>query len=331
MKKLILILCSLINLAIANPNESLPITSSFNLPKNMDLTAYKTMTTLINPKNNSMELSIFSIKGGMANFTGQTVISTSGKLQIESGLTNSFPINKSSFPSICNYNLNGTISCFHPNSLVIEDNDIKYQSQLSSTEIESKIDIGTMGSSIKLFAATEFESNGTPTNYLGISNDTYKQQLSWITCDLKHLCKQNKIKVKPTAKTISNFQIINNKLYFLVNYNTLITVDILDNSYKTKKLDVYNASAFVLDKDANLYVMNSINNIRDNKPGSFAISKCMVNSGKCNVIYTENTNPLRYSRLFMGIDNNSIYLLANKDNSTLTLSSRLTLVAIPKK
>ncbi len=329
MKKLILILCSLTSFAIANQIESLPITNNFNLPKNMDLTAYKTMTTLINPKNNSMELSIFSLKGGLANFTGQIVTSISGKLQIESGLANYFPIANGSFPSICNFNLNGSISCFHPNSLVIEDNNIKYQ--LGLTEVESKIDIGTMGSSIKFFAATEFESNGTPTNYLGISNDTYKQQLAWITCDLKHQCQQNKIKVKPAVKTISNFQILNNKLYFVVNYNTLITVDILDNSYKTRELDVYNASAFVLDKNANLYVMNSIANIKDNKPGSFAISKCKIYSGKCDMIYTENTNPLRYSRLFMGITNNSIYLLANKDNSTLTLSSNLTLVAIPKK
>ncbi len=329
MKKLILTLCSLTSIAIANPNESLPITSNFNLPKNMDLTAYKTMTTLINPKNNSMELSIFSIKGGMANFTGHIVTSNSSKLQIESESINYFPINRNSFPNTCNFNTNGTISCFHPNSLIIEDNNIKYQ--LGSTMVESKIDIGIMGASIKFFAATEFESNGIPSKYLGISNDTYKQQLSWITCDLQLSCKQNKIKVKPTAKTISNFQILNNKLYFVVNYNTLITVDILDNSYKTKELDVYNASAFVLDKDANLYVMNSINNIIDNKPGSFAISKCIVNNGKCNVIYTENTNPFRYSRLFMGIDNHSIYLLANKDNGMLTLNSNLTLVAVPKK
>ena len=329
MKKLILTLCLLTSIAIANPYESLNFASNFNLPKSMDLTAYKTMTTLINPKNNSMELAIFSLKDGMANFTGQIVKYTSGKLQIESGLTNYFPINKSSFPDTCNFNTNGTISCFHPNSLIIEDNNIKYQ--FGSKVVESKIDIGIMGSSIKFFAASEFESNGTPTNYLGISNDTYKKQLSWITCDLKHPCKQNKIKVKPAAKTISNFQILNNKLYFVVNYNTLITLDILDNSYKTKELNVYNASAFALDKDANLYVMNSINDIIDNKPGSFAISKCIINSGKCNVIYIENTNPLRYSRLFIGIDDNSIYLLANKDNSILTLSSRLTLVTIPKK
>ncbi len=334
MKKMILILSAFASLVIANPNESstLPITNSFSLPIDMDLTAYKTMTTLINPYNNSMELFVFSLKGGTANFSGQTVMVNSGKLQIESVSTNYFPIDKNSIPSTCNFNLNGTISCFHPNSLVIEDNNIKYQTQLGgSTQVESKIDLGIMGSSIKFFAATEFESNGSPTKYLGISNDTYKQQLYWISCDLKHSCNPKKIKVKPLAKTISNFQILDNKLYFLVNYNTLITIDILDNSYKTSELNVYNASAFVLDKDANLYVMNSIGNIKDNKPGSFAISKCIVKNGKCVVIYTENNNPLRYSRLFMGIDNNSIYLLANKDQSILTLSSTLTLVAIPKK
>ena len=333
MKKLIIILGLFTSLAIANPVESssLPIKNSFNLPKDLDLTAYRTMTTLMNPNTNQMELSIFSLKGGIPNFTGQIISEYLGKLQIRSVATNYYPSTKSTTPEKCNFNLNGTINCFHPNSLVLEDNNIQYQTNIGASLKQNKLDTGVMGAGIKFFAATNFESNGTPTKYLGITNDTYKQQLYYISCDNKSSCEQNKIKVKPYARTLSNFQILNNKLYFVVNYNTLVTIDITKNSYQTLELNVYNVSAFVLDKSANLYVMNSVGNIKDNLPGSFAVSKCSLDSGKCVATYTENSNPLRYSRLFMGLDENNIYLLANKDNSPLTLSSSLSLIAIPKK
>lgn len=332
MKKLIIILSLFINLAVANPIESssLPIISSFNLPKNMELNAYRTMTMVINPNTIEMELSIFSLKDGVANFTGQIVNESLGKLQTKTVASTYYPITKSTIPGTCNFNLNGTITCFHPNSLVLEDNNIQYQLNSGASQIKNKLDTGVMGAGIKLFAATAFENNGTPTKYLGISNDTYKQQLYWLTCDIKFSCTQNKIKVKPYARTLSNFEIFNNKLYFIVNYNTLVTIDIIDNSYKTKELDIYNASSFAIDKIGNLYVMNSVGDIKNNPPGSFAISKCNIDSGKCVAIYTENKSPLRFSRLFMGIDNDNIYLLANKDKGTLTLSSALMLVGIPK-
>ena len=333
MKKFLLVLSAITQIALGMPNESssLPIINSFSLPKTMNINAYKTMTTTIKPKTNQLELAIFSLKSGKPNFTGQIVTLSTDVLKLESVDQKYFPLAKTETVENCNFNTNGTISCFHPNSLVIEDNKIHYQFKTMNSKIESQLDTGVMGAGVKFFAATNYESSGDPTKFIGISNDTYKQQLSWLNCDRFSSCEVNKIKIKPSVRTISNFQILDNKLYFIVNYNTLVTIDITDNSYKVHQLDVYNASAFAIDKDLNLYVINSIGNIRDNMPGSFAISKCNIDNGKCETMYIENSNPLRFSRFFMGVDNKNIYLLANKDKDNLTLNSNLSIITINKK
>jgi hypothetical protein len=332
MKKSLLIWAILSGMATANTANlsTLPITSSLILPSSMDLGASRTMNTSINPKTKQTELPIFALNGGIANFSGQIVTTSLGKPELESVAKTYLPIVNSSVPGTCSFNTNGSITCFHPNSLVIEDNTILYQLQSGNTKINNKLDTGVMGSSIKFFAATEFDANNAPTKYIGISNDTYKQQLSWLNCGATTACKQNKIKLKPPASTVSAFQQVDNKLYFVVNYNTLVTIDTIKNSYSVQELNVYNVSSFALDPQGNLYVMNSIANPKENTKGSFAISKCTIENGKCEVVYTDNTTPLRYSRLFMGIDNNNIYLLANKENKSIALANNIILAVVPK-
>ncbi len=313
----------------ASPESStLPINKTLNLPDSLDLSASRTMNMLMNPKNNEPELAIFTLKAGLPHFTGQIATVADNKLVLESSAIGYFPFTNGTVPGICNFNSNGTTLCFHANSLVLEDNSIVYQLNTGSSMIHNKLDTEVMGASIKFFAATEFAANNLPIRYTGISNDTYKQQLAWLDCGATTSCKQKKINTKPPASSISAFQIINNQLYFVINYNTIVQLDIATGTATTKLLNVYNITAFAVAKDSSIYVINSVRNVK--MPNSFGISKCSFKDGDCQPIYIENSNPSRYSRLFLGVDSQSLYLIANKSNDNIRGANKLILVSISK-
>ena len=328
--KLILLLSMLTSAAFATTPESatLPISATLNLNSTMDLTSSRILNTVMNPVSGEPELPIFILSGALPKFSGQVAGSKDGKLLLESVVSTYFPFTNGAVPGVCSFNQNASVTCFHPNSLVIEDNNIIYQLRDGNTLINNKLDTGIMGASIKFFAATEFKGT-TPTRYIGISNDTFKKQLYWLDCAADSACKLNKIKVKPEATAISpSFQLINNQLYFIVNYNILVQLNLSTGDYTAKPLNVYNVTAFAVAKDGSIYVLNSIRSTTT--PSSFAISQCSIKNGECNSVYRETTYPSRYSRLFMGVDDKSFYLIANKTNDSIRGATSLILLSVPR-
>ena len=331
MKHKLIILLSMLasaTFAVVPESATLPISATVNLAPEMDLTSSRTLNTVMNPVSNEPELPIFVLTGALPKFSGQVATSKDGKLLVQPVTSSYFPFTNGAVPGVCSFNQNASVTCFHPNTLLIEDNSIIYQLRDGNTLINNKLDTGIMGASIKFFAATEF-SGTTPTRYVGISNDTLNQRLSWLDCGATSACKLKKIKVKPEATAISpSFQLINNQLYFVVNYNVLVQLNLTTGDYIAKPLNVYNVTAFAVAKDGSIYVLNSIRSTKT--PSSFAISQCSLDNGECNPVYKETTYPGRYSRLFFGVDDKSFYLIANKTNASIRGATNLVMLSVPK-
>lgn len=306
----------------------LPAGNVFTLPVGMDINSARTVNTVMNPITNEPVLPVFIIKGGNPHFTGQIATVKNSNIQLESVGTNYLPMNTESVavPNTCNYSINGNMLCFHAASLLIEENNVDFQQMVNNVKVNKKLDLGIMSSSLKFFAATELNANKEPIKYIGVSNDTFNQKLSLLECSNTSCSQKVLVKKTPIAIT-SLFQIFNNKLYFIINNNVIAEIDLSSGYYTYKRLNTTNITAMAFDSKDTFYIMNIIKAEKPSKDLSFAISKCELDNATCNEIYTEKANYGKYSKIFLGVDSNSLYLMA-VDNKR---ASNMVLVSIPKK